>query len=201
MDESGDLSFARKASNYYIIACVEVFDYLELARATKKTRKTLSKKKKNIPELKFSESEDKIRRRFLDKILKTDAMFSTIVLRKKTVYNHLRERREKLHNYLAGFLAESLTYEYGDEPEFSIIVDKFMNYTQIEEFNWYLRAKMSWLTTSPKIEIRHEDSQLYPGLQAADFVAGSVFQYYERGITNYYNKIQPKLRTELRKWF
>lgn len=117
------------------------------------------------------------------------------------VYNHLREKREKIHNYLAGFLAESLTYEYSDEIEFNIVVDKFMNENQVKEFNWYLRNKMNSLIISPKIEIYHEDSQLYSGLQAADFVAGSVFQYYERGTTEYYEKIQPKLRAELRKWF
>lgn len=68
VDESGDLGFTSKSTKYYVIACVEVFDLLELARATKKARKTLSKKKKNIPELKFSESEHKIRRRFLEKL-------------------------------------------------------------------------------------------------------------------------------------
>jgi hypothetical protein len=113
----------------------------------------------------------------------------------------LKEKREKLHNYLAGFLAESLIYEYSNEKEFRIIVDKFMNEEQIREFNWYLGAKMTNSATSPKIEITHEDSQLYPGLQAADFIAGSVFQHYERGVSEFYNKIQPRLRTELKKWF
>lgn len=46
VDESGDLGFTSSSSNYYVIACVEVFDLLELARATKRVRKTLRKKKK-----------------------------------------------------------------------------------------------------------------------------------------------------------
>jgi len=32
------------------------------------------------------------------------------------------------------------------------------------------------------VSIEHASSQLYPGLQAADFVAGSIFNKYERGI-------------------
>ncbi len=51
----------------------------------------------------------------------------------------------------------------------------------------------------PKIEIVREDSQQHPGLQVADFVAGAVFQYYERGKREFYEIIKPKLRLELRK--
>jgi len=205
IDESGDLGFTKNSTKYYVIATVEARDLLELSRVAKRVRKTIGKKKKNIPELKFSKSDDVIRRRFFDKLVKENITFSAIVLHKRMVYNYLRNKKEKLHNYLAGLLAESLCYEYSNEREFSLIIDKFiMNTEKRLEFDVYLGHRLSNSYTGvniPKIEITHEDSKVYPGLQAVDFVAGSVFQYYERGNNEFYEKVKPKLRVELRKWF
>ncbi len=121
------------------------------------------------------------------------------------VYGYLRNKRDKLHNYLTGFIAESLNYEYSNEKEFKIIVDKFiMSEEKRKEFNWYLKHRLLnsyGRSNPPKIEIVREDSQQHPGLQVADFVAGAVFQYYERGKREFYEIVKPKLRLELRKWF
>ena len=117
----------------------------------------------------------------------------------------MRDKKEKLHNYLAGFLAESLSYDYAKERRFKIIVDKFiMSKEKRLEFDWYLKNRLFNShrgSNLPRIEVLHEDSQQHPGLQAADFVAGSIFQYYERGISEFYEMIKPKLRLELNKWF
>ncbi len=203
IDESGDLGFTRKSSKYYVIASVETRNLLSLSRIIKKVRKTLSKKKKNIPEFKFARSDDTIRVRLLKRAVEEDLLFSAIILQKQTVYSYLRDRRDKLHNYLAGFITESLSYEYCDEREFKIIIDKFiMSEEKRKEFNWYLELRLLnsyGRSNSPKIEIIHEDSQRHPGLQVADFVAGAVFQRYERGRCEFYEIIKPKLRLELRK--
>lgn len=205
IDESGDLGFTRKSTKYYVIASVETNDLLQINRVPKKVRKTLKKGKKNIPEFKFTRSSDLIRRRFLERLVKADVTFSAIVLQKRTVYDYLRDKKEKIHNYLAGFIAESLSYEYGYETEFEIVVDKFiMSREKRSEFDWYLTHRFlnSYQSKGlPKINIIHADSQEHPGLQAADFIAGSIFQYYEKGNPKYYEIIKPKLRVELKKWF
>lgn len=205
IDESGDLGFTENSTKYYIIASVETRNLLGLDRVIKKVRKTLGKKKKNIPEFKFARSDDVIRERFLKRAVEEDLLFSAIVLQKQMVYDYLRDKKDKLHNYLAGFIAESLSYEYSNEKEFKIIVDKFiMSKEKRNEFNWYLKYRLLnsyGQSNPPKIEITHEDSQQHPGLQIADFVAGAVFQYYERGRDEFYEIVKPKLRLELRKWF
>lgn len=205
IDESGDLGFTQKSSKYYVIASVETKNSTELDHVVKRVRKTLRKRKKNIPEFKFTRSDDVIRRRFLDTLIKTNVRFSTIILQKQTVYDYLRDKKEKLHNYLAGFLTESLSYDYTNERRFKIIVDKsIMSKEKRLDFDQYLKNRLfnSFKDiNSLQIEIQHEDSQQHSGLQAADFVAGSVFQYYERGINRFYKIIKPKLRLELKKWF
>jgi len=203
IDESGDLGFTKKSSKYYVIASVETQNLNELNRVPKKVRKRLKKKEKDIPEFKFSRSSDKVRTIFLKKLNKTDSYFSVVILQKKMVYDHLRDKREKIHNYLAGFIAESLCMEYPDEVSFKVVVDKFMDRKRAEEFNWYFEKRMreNRRYGDVRLKIVHENSQNHPGLQAADFVAGAAFQKYERENEKYYNMIKDKIRSESRKWF
>jgi len=203
IDESGDLGFTTKSSKSYIIASVGTRDLVELNRIPKKVRRTLRKKRKDISEFKFTRSDDVVRRRFIERLVRANVSFSAIVLKKEMVYDYLRDRKEKIHNYLTGFLAESLTHDYSDEKEIRIVVDKFiMSEERRDEFDRYLRWRLSnYSSRFLNIEIIHEDSQQHPGLQAADFVAGSIFQYYERGNDQFYKIIEPKIRFELRRWF
>lgn len=205
VDESGDLGFTKKSTSYYITASVETRNLLGLSRIIKKVRKTLGKRKKNIPEFKFAKSDEVVRERLLKRAVKEELLFSAVILQKQMVYNYLRDRKDKLYNYLAGFIAESLSNEYDNESEFIIIVDKFiMREEKRREFDEYLKYRLlnSYKhSTKPKIEIIHGDSQQYPGLQVADFIAGAIFQYYEHGKHKFYEIIKPKLRLELRKWF
>jgi len=200
IDESGDLGFTKKSTKYYVIASVETRNLLRLSRTIKKVRKTLRKKKKNIPEFKFARSDDVTRKRLLEKAVEEDLLFSAIILQKQAVYEYLRNRKDKLHNYLAECIAESLV-EYSDEKKFKLIIDKFiMSKERRKEFNSHLLNSYKY-SNPPKIEITHEDSQRHSGLQIADFVAGAVFQYYERGRREFYDIVKPKLRLELKKWF
>ncbi len=196
-----------KSTSYYIIASVETRNTLIPSKIIKKVRKTLGKRKKNIPEFKFARSDDIIRERLLKRAVEEDLLFSAVVLKKKKkmVYDHLRDKKDKLHNYLAGFIAESLSNDYDNENEFEIIVDKFiMREEKRREFDKYLKSRLLKNyrhPVEPKIKIIHGDSRQYPGLQVADFVAGAIFQYYERGNHKFYEIIEPKLRLELKKWF
>jgi len=45
-----------------------------------------------------------------------------------------------------------------------------------------------------RLEIFHESSEQHPGIQIADFIAGAVFQKYERQIDDYYSIVRPKIR-------
>ena len=199
VDESGDLGFTERSSRYYVIATAEVSNPLIAERIIKKVRKKLKKKERNIPEFKFSSSSEKIRNSILKEAVEAEMNFSAIVLEKRMVYQRLRDKKDILHNYLTGFLIESLSY-YEDESDFRIIVDKFiMQKEKRDEFNSYMQMRIS--NFGKRLEIFHESSEQHAGIQIADFVAGAVFQKYERQKESYYSIILPKMRLELRKWF
>jgi hypothetical protein len=137
----------------------------------------------------------------LKEAVEAEINLSTIVLENGMVYQRLRGKKDILHNYLTGFLAESLSY-YEDERDFRIIVDKFiMRKEKRDEFNVYLHKRLQNFCKAKNFEVIHESSEQHAGLQIADFVAGAVFQKYERQKEGYYSIIRPKMRLELRKWF
>ncbi|MEM0301823.1 MAG: DUF3800 domain-containing protein [Archaeoglobaceae archaeon] len=202
IDESGDLGFTEKSSKFYVIATVEVKDLRIPRGVIKSVRKSLHKKKKDISEFKFSRSSDELRKKLLNKAVESDMLFSAIILEKRKVYDYLRDKKDKLHNYLTGFLANSLEY-YAQEKAFKIVVDKFiMSREQRADFDHYFKTRLyNNCKILKRVDITHEDSQQNPGLQIADFVAGAIFRRYERGLTDFYDIIKPKLRYEDRKWF
>ncbi|MDK2796305.1 MAG: hypothetical protein PWQ22_528 [Archaeoglobaceae archaeon] len=177
VDESGDLGFTQKSTKYYVIATAEMSDPLDAERIIKKARKKLKKKEKNISEFKFSRSSEKIRKLILNELSKAPMNFSTIVLDKRMVYEHLRNKKDILNNYLTGFLVESLDC-YINESYFRIVIDKFiMQKEKRYELDKYMRMRMGCCDKNIK------------------------FQKYERQIEDYYKLIKPKLRLELKKWF
>ncbi|MDK2781615.1 MAG: hypothetical protein PWR13_643 [Archaeoglobi archaeon] len=158
-----------------------------------------SSKKKEIKEFKFSKTNIDTKIRILERIAKLDMQFSAVVLRKETVYPHLREKKQRLHNYLTGFIVELIPLMSG--RDFEIIVDKFINNrADRENFDEYLQRHVDYqcqrlgLIPPNRIDIRHESSQACAGLQVADFVAGSLFAKYERHNEEFYNIIKPKER-------
>ncbi|ADC66474.1 conserved hypothetical protein [Ferroglobus placidus DSM 10642] len=198
IDESGDLGFKETSSRYYVIASVETKDESKIRDVFKKIRKKLGKKKRDIPEFKFSKTNRKIKLLILSKLSELDLSFSAVVLRKESVYPHLRNKQQILHNYITGFIVEVLPLHC--RSKIQVVVDKFLSKeSDVENFNRYLEYKIGKVCNNlgiiePSITISHESSQRRPGLQAADFVAGAIFNRYERNVDDYYNLIKPKIK-------
>jgi len=119
-----------------------------------------------------------------------------VVLDKRTVYGHLRDHKQIIHNYITGFIVEVLPLNH---DKLILTVDKSFRRDAINEFNNYVKDKISWITlqrgiTPPILEILHDRSEKHAGLQAADFVAGSLFSKYERGNDFYYKLIETRKR-------
>ena len=109
-----------------------------------------------------------------------------------------------MHNYLTGFIIDSLAYYYGEEREFEIVIDKFIRRERREDFDSYVRYRFRnnyFHPIPPRLTIRHLDSQSTAGLQIADFIAGAVFQHFERKNSEYCMIIKPKLVRCIKKWF
>ncbi|AGK60959.1 hypothetical protein Asulf_00955 [Archaeoglobus sulfaticallidus PM70-1] len=199
IDESGDLGFTEKSTKYYVIAAVETKNPQQFSRMFKKIRRKMGKKKKDIKEFKFSKTKSSTKEMILKKIAELEIQFSAVVLKKATVYQHLREKRQILHNYLTGFIVELIPFM--DSRDFEIVIDKFIsNEADRTNFDEYLRDHVNYecwklgLIPPRSLNIKHESSYSCSGLQVADFVAGAIFAKYERNDDSFYRIIEPKER-------
>ncbi len=197
VDESGDLGFTKKSSKYFVIASVETTDDKQFDSLFKKVRKSLKKKERDIPEFKFTKTNQDTKLKILSKIAELDVSFSAVVLDKNTVAFHLRTKQQILYNYLTGFIVEILPVSR--HRRIKLVIDKFLtNEVERSNFDEYILQKVEEVCLKhgiivPEVRVNHASSQSHCGLQVADFVAGSIFNKYERGYEKYYTIIKPKI--------
>ena len=203
IDESGDLGFRGSSSGHFIMAAVATEKPKEIDRKFKKIRKRFLKKKyKDIPEFKFSESDEFIREKILEVINSLDVEIWFLIVEKEKVYPKLKGDTSILYNYFAGSLMSPLKRYSG--KEIHLRIDRSLNRTKRDRFNDYLHKRKNWLESRigqiNLKSIEHIDSRKEAGIQVADFAAGAAFQKFERGNEKYIGKIQNKIIKIDHKW-
>jgi len=104
-----------------------------------------------------------------------------------------RQNREELYKFLC---AEALNDIIPNRVGARIVIhlDKMASNKWVREsISAYLISRIvrdRIGLSSSNIEIEHQVSYNVPGLQVVDFIAGSVFQYLERGFPDYYRIIE-----------
>lgn len=201
VDEAGDLGFSPSSTKYFIIAYLIVEHPNRIGTEVKRLLKTLNKKnRKKINEFKFREDEDKVRLKILSFIRKRyDLKAGKVVINKGYVMNHLKVNKELLYNYLiADFIVEDIVNFY-DTRHINLHLDLRMSKTAIHSFNDYFARKVSWRlidsgrTSNITNKVFHDNSQNEPCIQIADYIAGSLFRFYERQVPKYLEIIDNKI--------
>ena len=194
LDESGELGFKDSSSKYFIIALLscdegEIYD---LRRIMKKVRaKIIKKKMKKYPELKGNNSTDKIREEVLKRFAKTQAEIFVIILEKSKVYEYLKNKKDKLYNYLSNLILNECSLE---ESHICLVVDKSKtNRSLREDFDNYIRNNLSQKNNNCNLIIKHENSQKEGCLQVLDFISWSIFRNYEHKDSSFMNIIKDKI--------
>lgn len=190
LDESGNLGFSEKSGEYFVVAGLCCEHEKTVNRCIKKVRTGLSKKYTKT-EMKFSNSSDVTRRRVLDCIAKMDISISYLAVKKEWIHHHLRDKKHIIHNYMFGQL---LTNILNNNPisSTSIIVDKFLPYDEIDDFNEYINLKIP-----VPGNIKHVSSQSNNGIQAVDFAVGAIHRIYRNNDDTFYNIISEKIDLSL----
>ena len=194
LDESGELGFKDLSSKYFIItllSCDEGEIYA-LRRIIKKVRQKIIKKKlKRYPELKGNNSSNSIRKDVLERFKNTNSEIFVVILEKSKVYEYLREKKNKLYNYISNLILNECSF---DNPSVCLIVDKSKtNRSLREDFDNYIRKKLNEKSNFHKILIKHENSQNELCLQVLDFVSWAIFRNYEHKDPSFLEIIKDKI--------
>jgi hypothetical protein len=203
LDESGNLgglgANASKDDPYFLLAALIVTEHLPIERCIKNVRRRKIKKKyKKASELKFSNSNENIRRRVLECIGGTNNDIAYSLLRKCQVTEGLQDKPQIVYNYLCKQLLYRIIgkYKVHTTPFVEIVVDKSLYGVQRENFNDYVGGRIGE-GISVDIEVTHVDSRQCPCVQAVDFVAGAISRKYRNEDDSYYLKIKQRVIIEL----
>jgi len=174
LDESGALT---AATPLFVMAAVltphpEAIQYL-IRRVALRSGKRLHRRRKAASELKWRNASQYIRRGVLNSLAQTDVAIFTLTVRKRG-----RQIEDTPENY-AILTCELLQLCWGAYPNLVLSLDRhFTSPVQVATVNTFIyRHWPTWGVLS----IAHVDSQRSPLVQLADFVAGSVYDWYKAG--------------------
>ncbi len=120
IDESGDLG--KHGTRYFVIAALYTISPKIIYNLIKRIRqRKLTKKIKDLNEIKANNSDDVVRNFVLNKLASADCEFHIIAVDKLQVKDYLFEKKSKLYNYIAGILIQHAQIGYDD---IKILIDK-----------------------------------------------------------------------------
>lgn len=187
LDESGDLGFDfvnKKPSKFFTITILAVRGSENNRMLIKAVKKTLSRKlnrKKSVAaELKGARTVFEIKKYFYGQIKDLKFAVYALTLNKKRVYERLTRNKERVYNYIARLVLDKIPFEKAQE-QVILILDKSKSPKEVGEFNQYvLRQLAGRLDPKVPLDIKHENSCQYHGLQAVDLFSWGIFRKYEK---------------------
>ncbi len=209
IDESGDLGFSSKATNYFVIGYILVDNEWSFNTRFKRFHRKLGEKKEyKHYEIKFSKADHNCRIKILNEITTYDIKFGCIILEKQKVHQHLRDDLNKLYRLIVINPVMENVLNYLDENEkLEIFVDKCFSKRKVQnQFNSFLemsgyyyskKAEKQIKLHRDRINTNHIDSTLKEGLQIADCVAGTEFARFEKENFAYHNILNDCIEYDL----
>ncbi|MFT4308398.1 MAG: DUF3800 domain-containing protein [Candidatus Woesearchaeota archaeon] len=191
IDESGDLG--SRGTRHSVVAALICRDPGLLDRIVKNARRNkFQKELKRAKEIKANASSDGLRSWILEKWAGIDdGHIQAVVLDTKRVYSRfLNDNPNKLYNYVCGHLASALVHQRG---KLIIRIDRSKGKQALrDDFDRYLRHKMSEQPWNMNLEVHHSYSESWSGLQITDVCAWSILRKHEYDDARFYSIIENK---------
>ena len=170
-----------KECRYFIIAAVRINEErsnILLRRIPRKVRQKLLKKKmKELPELKFSNTPDIIRKKYLKMASEIDIEIYASILDKSNIDK--AQKNDEIYRRLTKVILDKTLYEIKPNAELIITLDKCMTSRQREDLKVKLKQELKHIfNKTAKAEINHEDSKGNDALQVVDFICGAFGYKY-----------------------
>ena len=206
LDESGCLGFdftKQGTSRFFVITLLVINSndmnkkMLKMVERTIKTKIQKKKKTKAIDiEFKGSKTDIKVKNYFYNLVKNSEFEIFTIVLNKARVIEKLRNKKEKLYNYISKFILEKCQFHKA-ENRIILTVDKRKNREGVEDFNNYLLIQLQKkLSHRTPFEMHHSTSISHKGLQAVDVFCWGIWRKYEKNDIEWYYQYKDKIKFE-----
>lgn len=202
-DESGNLG---ATGRYFVIACIETCNYKSLNNFMKHK---LGKAKKifielaslHSHEIKAKDAYPCIKYHIAETLPKKNIKISYIVADLKHVKPSLLNEKNIFYNYLMRLLLDHLLSAKDNGNTINIIYDNHTTKVgSVNSLNEYLQLHFIYEKGYDiKFTFQSKDSDAADAysVQAADYVANSIYTYYEYNIETYYNLYKPALHHKI----
>jgi len=149
-------------------------------------------------ELKGAHTSPEVKQYFYNLVQPVPFEIYSLTLNKRKVYDDLQNRKDRLYNYLARLVLQTLPIEEAT-TRIHVVVDRCKNQHEIKDFNQYIVSQLeSRLDPRIPLDIAHHHSHENGGLQAVDLFGWGVFRKYERGDLRWWKIFQEKIVFEER---
>lgn len=179
LDESGDVGCAEGSSHKLVVAIVATDNPARLRKVAARTRKSLRKRRKDIPEFKAFKTDVRITKRLLRHAAKTECDIVVLVADKKAMGD--LDDPEALYRQLCASVVRRCLERH---PQLSLCVDR--RYTNPHLREKQNRAILKEISSVQKavLVVEHSESKRESALQVADAVAWALFQTNEAMIAS-----------------
>lgn len=131
-DESGNLGFSPRSTRNFVVAMVVPLARRRVENCVKHTKmRKLPRKYRKVSEIKFSKANHEVRKYLLRCITGKPVDLYYLNIEKSRVYPNLRDKKDKLYNFIIGTLFKWLVERYPPQ-HFHLIVDKSLAKSQRE---------------------------------------------------------------------
>lgn len=198
IDESGNLG---RGGKYFVLAAT-VFDTekgtTRIRRLIHKEQQLISRERKRayIEEIKSCTLTFSQRQRILTKMVaKADVdLFYIVIDKRKSDLLNCNKPKNLIYNYFAKLLTDAIFAKYNDD--FDVVFDQ--RSTSVKSMNSLtdyitINAYTAFGHASRNVKAVQMDSKTSHNLQAADLIAGTVYQAYDRQNRHFLDIIQPRL--------
>jgi|AKZA01.1.fsa_nt_gi hypothetical protein len=184
IDESGNLGIKGR---YFVIACIDTRETKSLHNVMKKAIKKAKEKFPEIDnhanELKANEAYPCVKEYVLRKITTKEADIHYIVADLKHVYKGLLSDKNCFYNYMLKILIDKIIkYDYRNKSLHILCDNKTVKVGSINSFTEYIKIHLNYerrLNLDVKVEYRDSNSKDAYVIQAADFIANSIYSLFE----------------------
>jgi len=182
LDESGDLGLGPKSTPIFVLGILHLRSETALKRAIKRARKKSLGRGAPANELKWSNSNDRVREAVIDEICRESehvvGVSATVVEKGWINPTHAARALNVRYNYAAKYAMEQgRLFDSTIRKNVRLTIDA-RNRSATETLTEYVRLLSANDEICCAVDVRPGDSQRIPQLQVADFAVGAIYHAY-----------------------
>lgn len=200
LDEGGNFDFTEKGTKYFSLTCTLLKRPFEVCNALKSYKYDCIEYGLDIEHFHCCEDNKYVRNRVFDIIANyaDDVEIYSFRINKKSVANASLHQADIFYPIMFRSLLNSLVVELEKKKDIGktiIITDQIPIAKKRKEIVQTIKQNLPKKIKESNYQILHHSSKSHSGLQIADYCNWAMFRMYERGDSNYSDKIKQSLKS------